>query len=195
MIVRMPRTRARLPIPLAACAAAVVAAGAWSACATAESPPESHGDCVAAGCITGTTSSSGGITTSVACTPSATCAVSWSNDIFGGIIDGTAGCTSKVCHGGGAGGITLTSGAAADAYQTLTGFTLAASPGPAKKYVVPCSPENSGFACNMAVAADAGANPNGTCGVLMPFGAGTSPLTQDQVTKIGDWITCGAPNN
>jgi hypothetical protein len=186
--------RPRLSTPLAACAAAVVGAGAWAACATAETPAESHGDCVAAGCLMGTSSSSG-VTTSVACTPSTSCAVSWTNDIFAAIVDGTAGCTSMVCHGGGAGGISLTSGAAADAYQTLIGFTLAASPGPAKKYIVPCSPADSGFACNMAVAADAGANPNGKCGVLMPFGAGTSPLTLDQVAKIGAWITCGAPNN
>src|SRR5262245_43712268 len=101
MIARMARLRTRLSTPLAACAAAVVGAGALAAaCATAETPAESHGDCVAAGCLTGTSSSSGG-TTSMACTPNPACAVSWANDIFGGIVDGTAGCTTMACHGGG----------------------------------------------------------------------------------------------
>jgi hypothetical protein len=183
------------PTPLAACAVVLLCVAGWAAaCSTQESPSESHGDCVAGGCQQGSGSSSAS-STSGACTPDPGCAVKWGTDIFTGILDGPAGCTTMACHGTGKGGITLASGQSAAAYTALTGYTLLASPGPAKPYIVPCDPAGSGFPCNMAVAADAGANPSGTCGTLMPFGAGTTPLTLDQVTKIGDWIKCGAPEN
>jgi hypothetical protein len=165
-----------------------------AACATAESPAFSNGECVAGGCQSSGAATSSS-STSGACMVNAACAVSWGTDIFSGIIDGPPGCTSAACHGSGKGGITLTPGQPSAAYTALTGYTLVATPGPAKKYIVPCDPGGSGFPCNLSLGADGGANPAGTCGFLMPFGAGVTPPTMDQLQKISDWITCGAPDN
>ena len=180
-------------------ALALAALVAPASCSTQEPPAFSDGACVAGGCAgTGatTSSSSGG----VACVVNPSCTVSWATDVFAGIVDGPAGCTSMTCHGGGMGGITLASGDAHDSYVALTAYSLTATPGPVKRYIVPCDPTDSGFPCNMAVGAggdaDAGANAYGTCGAPMPIIlAGETPLTADQVTKIADWITCGAPEN
>lgn len=170
-----------------------LAVAVWAAaCATAENPNLSAGDCVAGGCQQAGASSSS--SSGVACTPNPSCSVSFASDIFADILDGPPGCTTAACHGGGMGGITLTSGQPAAAYTTLMGYTLLSTPGPAKKYVVPCDPGASGFPCNMSLG-DGGPNPDGTCGFLMPFGASTTALTADQLTKIGEWITCGAPDN
>jgi hypothetical protein len=164
------------------------------ACATAEAPTFSAGECVAGGCQhTGTTTTTTAATT--ACNPDPGCTVHWATDIFTGILDGPAGCTSSACHGSGKGGITLVSGQSTDAYNALLGYTLLSVPGPAKKYIVPCDPAASGFPCNMVLAADGGADPYPPCGFSMPFGAGAAALTLDQLTKIGTWITCGAPDN
>lgn len=183
-------------MPIAACIAAALGAASWAACATAESPAFSHADCVAGGCQpSGGSSSSSTSSSSGVCNPDPGCTVSWGTDIFTKIIDGPPGCTSMSCHGSGKGGLTLASGQSKDAYDALTGYTLASSPGPAKKYIVPCDPKGSGFTCNMALSADAGANPFGTCGITMPFGAGVAGLTPEQLTQIGDWIQCGAPDN
>jgi hypothetical protein len=177
-------------------AAAIFAAlvvGAWAAaCASVESVNFSNGDCVAGGCpqtgASSSTSSTGG-----PCNVDAGCAVSWQTDIFTGIIDGPAGCTSMLCHQSGMGGITLTSGDAHGAYTTLKGYTLAATPGPVKPYIVGCDPQGSAFTCNMAVDQASGTNPFGACGSAMP--KFKNYLTVDQVNTIAQWIQCGAPEN
>jgi hypothetical protein len=126
------------------------------------------------------------------CTPQ--CNVSWATDIFAGMLDTTtAACTATgLCHGSGKGNLQLTAGSPHAAYMTLTAFTLAASPGPAKKLIVPCDKDNSGLLCNMKT--DPGVtNPFGQCGSGMPV-VGTN-LTVDQINTIADWIACGAPEN
>jgi hypothetical protein len=156
----------------------------------------SDGECVAGGCVQGTTSSSGASSSSsgAPCVPDAGCAVSWATDIFTGIMDTPSGCTSAgTCHGAmpNTTGLTLAPGDHHGAYVALTTYTLASTPGPALPYIVPCDPMASGFPCNMAVATGS-TNTFGTCGTPMPLG-GT--LTTAQVTQIADWITCGAPEN
>ncbi len=158
----------------------------------------SDGACVAGGCAQSTTAASSSTAASSAggtCAVDAGCAVSWSTDIFTAILDGPAGCTSMLCHGSGKGGITMPSGMPQSAYTALTGYTLLATPGPAKAYIVPCNPDESGFPCNVEVDPEAGANPFGTCGAGMPFGGVGTLLTVDQVNQIGAWIQCGAPDN
>ncbi len=181
----------------------VVAGFGWPlcavACSTAETPLFSDGACVAGGCSS-TSAASSTSSSGVACTPDPSCAVSWATDIFTPILDGPAGCTAMTCHGGGAGGITLTSGEASGAYTVLSAYTLLPAPGPAKPYIVPCSPTASGFPCNMLVGAGGGAgggtNSYGTCGTTMPLVlGGQTALTEAQISTIADWITCGAPNN
>jgi hypothetical protein len=172
-----------------------LAAGLGFACSTAETPLFSDGACVAGGCAS-TSAASSTSSSGVACTVDTTCAVSWATDIFTPILDGPAGCTAMTCHGGGAGGITLTTGEPTGAYMVLTGYTLLPAPGPAKPYIVPCSPSASGFPCNMLLGAGGGTNSYGTCGTNMPLVlGGEMALTEAQVSTIADWITCGAPDN
>ncbi|MFT3773212.1 MAG: hypothetical protein QM820_48150 [Minicystis sp.] len=187
----------------------VIAAGlalgvsAWAAaCSTIETVAFSDGDCVAGGCEQGTPTSSSSTAASSStggmCTVNQNCSVKWATEIFAGMLDTpSAACTQTgVCHGSGKGGITLEAAKPHDAYLALTGYTLLDQPGPAKKYIVPCDQAGSGMLCNMKVDdADGGAatNPFGACGSTMPL-LGTN-LTMDQLTKIADWIACGAPEN
>lgn len=128
------------------------------------------------------------------CTVDMSCAAKWS-DIFANIIDNTnTGCTSTsgLCHGTGKGGITLTPGMAHDAYVAMTGYTTLDTPGPVKKYIVPCDTNASAMLCNMKPESGM-TNPYGNCGSTMPL-VGTS-LTMAQLQTIADWIACGAPEN
>ncbi len=118
--------------------------------------------------------------------------MSWKNDIFAGILAGPAGCTSTSCHGGGAGGLQLSASDSHAAYTTLLAYDLPATP--SKPYVAPCNPAGSGFPCNMAPSGDAGANPYGACGIVMPVGA-FAGLSTNQIDQIAEWIACGAPEN
>lgn len=184
---------------LALAASASTALAGLAACSTVNPVAFSDGACVAGGCAT-LSSSSSSSSTGTPCTVSTSCTVSWATDIFTPILDGTAGCTSSECHGGGKGGITLTSGDPTGAYAALVAYSLLPTPGPVKPYIVPCDPAASGFPCNMALAVGGGgtggANPYGTCGAGMPLVLdGETPLTDAQITTIADWITCGAPDN
>jgi hypothetical protein len=183
------RSRTRLVLAALALGAAAV----WAvACATQEPPAFSDGTCVAGGCVQSGTSA-GASSSSGTCAVETGCAVTWGADIFAGIIDGTAGCTATgLCHGSAMGGLSLTSGDAHDAYVALTGYALS---NPAQKYIIPCDPQGSGFTCNMALAADAGANPYGSCSIAMPFGTTAEPLSAAELTSIANWIQCGAPEN
>jgi hypothetical protein len=169
------------------------------ACSTVEPVTFADGgDCVAGGCQNNgatTTSSSGGN-----CAVDPSCAVSFKTDLFEGIFDGPAGCTeTTVCHGASSapGGVSMETGKAAAALTSLKAAKIPAIPGPAGPYIVGCDQTHSGILCNMAVDVDAGAtNPFGTCGHPMPITlAGGMKLTSDQLQKIADWITCGAPDN
>jgi hypothetical protein len=180
-------------------AALIVALGtaAWAAsCASAETINFSNGECVAGGCAqTGGTTSTTSSSTGGPCMVNPACSVSFATDVFAGILDGPAGCTATgLCHGDGKGNILLETGKPHDAWQQLTGYTLLATPGPVKPYIVPCDPAASGFTCNMAIdPSDGGTNPYGTCGSPMPNGK--NKLTPEQLNTIVEWIQCGAPDN
>ena len=192
---------ARRSISARTLTAAALALGfsAWAAaCSSLETVAFSDGDCVAGGCAQATTSasSSSSSTSGGSCTVNTNCAVSWSTDIFAGIIEAQAsGCTTTgVCHGDGKGGITLEAGKAHEAYEALKAYTLLALPGPVKPLIVPCDKAASGMLCNVKVdSGDPGTNPYGECGSLMPL-LGTN-LTMAQLNQIADWIACGAPEN
>ncbi len=181
---------------LARSSAALVALGAaaWAAsCASAETINFSNGECVAGGCAqtggtTTTTTSTGG-----PCNVNPACTVSFAKDVFAGILDGPAACTATgLCHGDGKGNLLFETGKPSEAYAQLIGYTLLPTPGPVKKYIVPCDPAASGFTCNMAL--DPGVqNPFGACGSPMPNGK--TRLTQEQLNTIVEWIQGGAPDN
>ena len=173
----------------------------WSvACSTIEPIAFSNGECVAGGCVQSGATSSGASSSSsgaMIC-QDAGCTVSWATDIYAGIFGSNIGCANAtLCHGSPAskGGLTLDPAMASAAYTTLSGYTLLATPGPAKPYIVPCD-TGSGILCNMVVDdGDGGtSNPFGTCGSPMPKG-GVHKLTVAQLNTIAKWIQCGALNN
>lgn len=103
---------------------------------------------------------------------------SYANDIFE--ILTRRGCTSSGCHGGGAGGLTMTS--ASGAYQALVGVPSA------------------GTGQVLVVAGDAAASylvmklegASGIAGARMPVGGS---LDNIDLTNIKNWINQGAKNN
>jgi hypothetical protein len=175
---------------------AVLACAVAFACSTVE--PVSFadgGDCVAGGCENNgatTTSSSGGN-----CAVDPMCAVSFKTDIFANIFDGPAGCTeATACHGNpnSTTGVVMLPGNAGASLASLKAAKIPTKP--PSPYIVGCDQAHSGILCSMALDADAGANPFGTCGDLMPITLGGGmKLTSEQLQKIADWITCGAPDN
>ena len=204
-----PRSRDRRRAWAAAGAAAVVASLVLTAfsCATQETHDFSDGTCVGDGCqpvgaavsVVSSSSTSGG-----ACID-ANCPVSWTTDIFNGMLDNpvVGNCTaSGLCHGtdAGMGGVVLMPGDATGAYATLHAATLQTAPlvdgmpnaAGAKQYIVGCDTVETGMLCNMNLSSG-GTNPYGSCGHGMPLsGMG---LSTDQVTKIATWIQCDAPLN
>jgi hypothetical protein len=190
-------------------ALAMSIAFAVAACATEELPTFGDLGCVAGGChdvgggsATSSSSSNTTSTSSGGMCVDAPCAVSFKDDIFGPILDGTAGCTSASgCHGGvGApGNMTLNPGDAAGTYLELTNYQLDNTPGPAGPYVVPCDPQASRLLCNLVLDAGDGSakeSPYGSCGVTMPIALGTAKrLTEAEFDTIVEWIECGAPDN
>lgn len=209
------RQRARSSTLRLLCATTLFAGvSAWIAsCATADTVTYGDGDCIGIACqqagatssssssssagggTSSTGSTSGSTTTSTVCTVDMSCAVKWGADIYTAMFDqpATTGCTAMgQCHGAGKGGILLEPGKPHEAYVFLKDYVLLDQPGPAKKYIVPCDKAASGILCNAKPAAGM-TNEFGACGSLMPL-LGTS-LTTDQITKIADWIACGAPEN
>ncbi len=142
------------------------------------------------------------------CTVDPNCGVSWSKDIFEGILDApteaaepTGACGAAGCHEMGAAGLFMPPGQSDTAYTQLTNYKIAGS-GP---YIVDCEPGQSRIMCNLAFA-DGVDNDfvseeltlSGPCGSPMPKLQGKSPgepLSQEQLDTIAEWIRCGAPNN
>jgi hypothetical protein len=171
----------------AGAAALAVAALAVPSCATEESVRFGEPD---------GGSGSPGETTGGVCDVNPMCKVSFANDIFKPIIDGSAGCTgAALCHGGDTpqGDMILKPGDAHGAYTEIVNYQLKKSPGPAGSYVEPCDKKSSRLLCNSAV--DGAENPYGHCGTAMPFGSGATKLTSKQLETIAEWIVCGAPEN
>jgi hypothetical protein len=178
---------------------------AWAgACSTTETINFSDGhenDCVAGGCAQGTSSSSSTSSASSAsssgmCVVNQSCAVKWGADVFTGIFEtDSAGCTKTgLCHGDGKGNLTLETGKPHEAYVALAAWDIVKAPQIGKKLIVPCDTAGSGMLCNLKVDDGDGGTTNsyGECGVAMPA---LGSLTPDQLTKIADWIACGAPEN
>ena len=128
-----------------------------------------------------------------ACTENAACKVKFSTDIFKAILDGSAGCTGSLCHGGDTpqGNMVLKTGDAAGAYSEFINYTLKKTPGPAGPYIDRCHPKTSSLLCNTALSD--GENPYKKCGTLMP--SNNKKLTKAQLDTLAEWIECGAPNN
>lgn len=90
------------------------------------------------------------------------------------------GCTASLCHGGGQGGLTMTS--ASDTYDQLVGV---ASPSSGEVRVVPGSAAESYLVKKLEGTASVGDR--------MPLGG--SPLDDTDLQNIKNWINEGAENN
>jgi hypothetical protein len=142
------------------------------------------------------------------CIPSGACAKSWRTHVYPGIFDApldgeapSGACAAPGCHDQGSGGFFFPTSNAAEAYIRLTGFELYG----ARKYIVPCHPQLSHALCNLRFQPDVD-NPyvgedlplTGGCGSPMPKPdelVPSSPLNQEQLDTLAEWITCGAPDN
>lgn len=89
------------------------------------------------------------------------------------------GCTAGSCHGGGAGGLTLT-GSASTNYSNLVSVQ---SSDPLFLLVEPGDADNSYLVRKV----------EGSAGARMPLGG--SPLSSNQIQTIRNWIDSGALNN
>jgi len=90
------------------------------------------------------------------------------------------GCTASGCHGGGQGGLTMTSAA-----TTYTNLVNVASPTTGEVRVIPGNATDSYLVKKLEGRASAG--------VRMP--AGGSPLDATDLQNIKNWINQGAKNN
>lgn len=168
-------------------AALVAAVVAFPSCATEESVRFGEPD---------GGSGSPGVTSGGVCNVDPMCKVSFKNDIYKPIIDGSAGCTgAALCHGGDTpqGDMILKPDDAPGALSEFLNYQLKKAPGPAGAYVVPCDKAGSRLLCNTAI--DSGKNPYGDCGTAMPFGSAATKLTTKQLDTLAEWIACGAPDN
>ncbi len=134
--------------------------------------------------------------------------ITWSTDIFKGIIDSTGGmnpgggCSDVNCHNTETKHLKLPKGDLNAGYAALLGYVLQSSTPPGK-YIVPCSPTTSKILCNVKFSVSADAlkpyAPNGSCGSVMPLTSSSSPvhspLNQVEFDNLVKWITCGAPKN
>ena len=89
------------------------------------------------------------------------------------------GCTAGNCHGGGQGGLTLTSSASSN-YSNLVNVQ---SSDPSFLLVEPGDAQNSYLVIKV----------EGRAGSRMPVGG--AALTSNQIQTIRNWIDTGAPNN
>ncbi len=103
---------------------------------------------------------------------------SFSQDIFE--IFTRRGCTASSCHGGGAGGLTMTS--ASGAYANLVGVP---STGTGEVRVIASNAAGSYLVKKLEGTASVGSR--------MPLGG--SPLDNIDLTNVKNWINQGAKNN
>jgi hypothetical protein len=119
--------------------------------------------------------------------PGDPCTVSLKNDIIPVIFKV---CSTPSCHGGTTppSKPRIDPAAANEMWDLWQKHTVKPGPtDPPKPYIDPCSknPADSTIACNV--------NAANKCGTLMPVGATGLPTAD--ITKIEDWLKCGAPNN
>lgn len=114
----------------------------------------------------------GGVTRSIKTDPS------FSQDIFE--IFTRRGCTASSCHGGGAGGLTMTS--ASGAFSNLVGVP---STGTGEVRVIVSDAAGSYLVKKLEGTASVGSR--------MPLGG--SPLDNIDLTNVKNWINQGAKNN
>ena len=132
------------------------------------------------------------------CTVNMDCAVKFSTDVFP-IFEATAKCSDAACHAPAAAQPpAMTAGDAATTYQVLIAHKFLEEQDDA--YIVPCDPMASKMMCNLKLDPVWGTNMFGSCAPRMPKvsqmdAVDDKPLSLDELTKIADWITCGAPNN
>ena len=131
------------------------------------------------------------------CTVDPDCEVSFRDTVFAQILVPAGGCGATGCHEASIGGFQFDEFDAQAAYNSLREFQHPIFGG----YVVPCSPETSGLLCNLAIEPGATTpHPAGNCGSKMPKykdpdSPVDSPLNQQQLNTIAEWISCGAPFN
>ncbi len=134
-----------------------------TACGGSDSPTDPNND---------DSGGTGGVTRSIKTDPS------FSQDIFE--IFTRRGCTASSCHGGGAGGLFMTS--ASNAYANLVGVE---SNGTGEVLVIASDAANSYLVKKLEGTA--------TVGSRMPLGG--SPLDNIDLTNVKNWINQGAKNN
>jgi len=179
-----------------------LSAAMFGGCATEEIPQ--YGDPAnlvgSAGATAGASGSSSGASGSSSgmCYPDAGCAVSFANDIFP-ILETKGKCSEAECHAPAAmRAPAITAGDAAASYAVLIAHPF--NEDPMVKYIAPCDTAASKILCNMKLGAMTGLNAYGDCSPRMPKVTAMDTvaddyLTQAEVNKIAEWITCGAPNN
>lgn len=121
------------------------------------------------------------------------CAKSWSKDIYAPLVQGAWKCTDAICHQEKAAGQAAYQPAISATDPSRAWSQLVQYQITSKRYVDPCTkdPSVSSITCNLVSPA---------CGLAqMPYTglslAGVTLATQDQLTTIATWLTCGAPNN
>lgn len=92
------------------------------------------------------------------------------------------GCTASSCHGGGQGGLTMTS--SAQAYANLVNVAAFGKAGEVR--VIPSNAEASYLVKKLEGA-------SGIVGVQMPYGM--TPLDATDLANVKNWINQGAKNN
>ncbi len=130
------------------------------------------------------------------CTVNVDCAVKFATDVLP-ILELTAKCSDAACHAPVAGQDPVMT--AGDAPKTL-GVLLAHKFNFSENaYIVPCDPMASKLMCNLELDPVWGTNTFGNCAPKMPKlsadAVDDKALSLDELTKIADWISCGAPNN
>jgi hypothetical protein len=142
------------------------------------------------------------------CIPNGACAKSWNTHVYPGIFDApldgdvpSGACGAPGCHDKGSGGLFFPSGNADEGFVRLTNFQLVGD----RRYIEPCYPELSHVMCNLRFLPEV-VNPyvgpdeelTGGCGSPMPKPddlVPSSPLNQEQLDTLAEWIQCGAIDN
>lgn len=177
--------------PGGSCLVLLAVLAGLTGCASEEIPKYGDPARVAGGAGGGGSGAGGSGAGGSTCEVDASCAVSFTDDIFP-VLDGKAGCAgTSGCHADGKGSLTLLAGDADSYYDGLTAYQINNAPA-VGKYIVPCDPAASFLPCNLKVSD--GANPHTACGSTMPLVATNAP-TLEELQDIEDWIACGAPKN
>jgi hypothetical protein len=131
--------------------------------------------------------------------PDAGCAVSFKNDVFP-LLETKAKCSDANCHAPGANHPpVMTAGDASATLAVLLMHPFQEDPG--APYIVPCNVTASKMICNMRLDTGNDTNPfvPKDCLPRMPKALADNvddaALSVDELNKIAEWISCGAPDN